>query len=548
MAAIASEPAGIDELVHEAAPRPLTHYLPHVAAATIAVVVAPLVIVWRLRAAGVIESALLGALCGMALSLAASCVGGAVWQARSSGSDLVFADLMIWGWLRRRRIERRVATSVEQLNVPRDASASDAIKLTERARLLEQLAGALEARDPYTHGHSRRVARHASIVAQRLGLSSADIARVRTAATLHDIGKINTPIAILHKPGRLTDEEFAVIKRHPGDGADMVAGLDDPELVEMVRHHHERLDGSGYPSGLVGDEIPIGARIIAVADTFDAVTSKRPYRSASSHRRAMAILNAEAGTQLDPGVVRAFSGYYLGLGPAALWALASNGAERALASVSGSIGGAAASAKVLTVAALTAGAAVATPAAPVPAQVVHHPRSVAAHALTAQAHPTPTRAPDTAARSSAQGVSRAGRHVAGAVGTRRHRRPAARHGRRRKGRRPVAGAPVAGAVAVTAPATTGSPTKQHGQGTGSRGGSGGGSATSVAPGTKGNGGGHGSSGTGGSGGSGGSHGGSTAGNGSSTGGGVTTPGVGNVSVPVSGVPKHSSLLGKTTGG
>ena len=543
MAAITSEPAGLDELMREAAPRPLTRYLPHVAAATIAVVVAPLVIVWRLRAAGVIESALLGALCGMALSLAASYIGGAIWQARSSGSDLVFADLMIWGWLRRWRIERRLATSIEQLNVPRDASASDTIKLTERARLLEQLAGALEARDPYTHGHSRRVARHASIVAQRLGLSSAEIARVRTAATLHDIGKINTPIAILHKPGRLSDEEFAVIKRHPGDGADMVAGLDDPELVEMVRHHHERLDGSGYPSGLVGDEIPIGARIIAVADTFDAVTSRRPYRSASSHRRAMAILNAEAGTQLDPGVVRAFSAYYLGLGPAALWALASNAAERALASVSGSIGGAAASAKVLTVAALTAGAAVATPAAPVPAQVGHHPRSVAAHALTAQPHPTPARAADTATRSSAHGVSRAGRHVTGRAGTRRHRQPAARHGRRKRGQRPAAAAPVSGAVAVTAPATTGSATKQHGQGNGS----GGGSATSVATGTKGNGSGRGSSGTGGGGGSG-AHGGLTAGNGSSTGAGVTTPGAGNVSVPVSGVPKHSSLLGKTTGG
>jgi len=182
--------------------------------------------------------------------------------------------------------------------------------LEQRTELLTQLAASLEAREPYTHGHSRRVAWHAEMIAKGMGLTDHEVAKVHTAAALHDVGKVNTPIAVLHKPAQLDDDEFELIKRHPVDGAEMVATLGDPELTAMVLHHHERLDGTGYPSALAGEEIPLGARIIAVADTFDAITSTRAYRAATAHQKAFAILAGEAGTQLDAGAVRALQVHY----------------------------------------------------------------------------------------------------------------------------------------------------------------------------------------------------------------------------------------------
>ena len=142
----------------------------------------------------------------------------------------------------------------------------------------------LESRDTYTRRHSLRVTRHCEGIAKELGLPEAEVARICTAAALHDVGKFFTPREVLNKPDRLTDEEFAVIKRHPGEGAKLVEGVVEPEIVAMIRHHHERLGGSGYPDGICGDDIPLGARIIAVADTFDAMTSTRAYRTA---RRAL---------------------------------------------------------------------------------------------------------------------------------------------------------------------------------------------------------------------------------------------------------------------
>ena len=192
----------------------------------------------------------------------------------------------------------------------RGAEGSADLTRGRRAQLLAELAAELEARDPYTHGHSRRVARHAVIIAIRLGLAEHRVATIRAAAALHDVGKINTPRAVLHKPGRLTDTELALIELHPVDGAEIVSTLGDPELTAMVRHHHERLDGTGYPDGLTGDEIPLGARIIAVADTFDAITSTRPYRPARTHEAAIEILEEESGNRLDPGGVSALEAYY----------------------------------------------------------------------------------------------------------------------------------------------------------------------------------------------------------------------------------------------
>jgi hypothetical protein len=129
---------------------------------------------------------------------------------------------------------------------------------------------------------------------------------------VHDVGKIKTPREVLTKPGRLDDSEFETVKHHPVDGAAMVRNLGDAEITAMVRHHHERLDGTGYPDRLAGEEIPLGARIIAVADTFDAMTSSRPYRAACRHKKALDVLAKEAGAQLDPAPVAAFMRYYSG--------------------------------------------------------------------------------------------------------------------------------------------------------------------------------------------------------------------------------------------
>lgn len=216
----------------------------------------------------------------------------------------------------RRSAERRLAAALQLL---RGAGGPGDLSRGRRAELLAELAAELESRDPWTHGHSRRVAHHAAMVAARMGLSERQVRTVRAAAQLHDVGKINTPRAVLHKPGRLTDVELELIALHPVDGAEIVSTLGDPDLTAMVRHHHERLDRSGYPDKLGAGEIPLGARIIAVADTFDAITSTRPYRAARSHRQALDILEAEAGVRLDPVGVSAFCAYYTERSPRPLW-------------------------------------------------------------------------------------------------------------------------------------------------------------------------------------------------------------------------------------
>src|SRR5581483_2079527 len=169
------------------------------------------------------------------------------------------------------------------------------------------LANALEAKDPCTRGHSERVGASSRELACALGLGSEAAETIAQAGLLHDIGKIGVPEPVLRKDGPLTPEEWALMRRHPLIGAQIIAPFDflaDGALV--VRHHHERWDGSGYPDGLAGEAIPLGARIVAVADVYDALTSERPYRSALPADRAVAYLRAEAGRTLDRTVVTAF--------------------------------------------------------------------------------------------------------------------------------------------------------------------------------------------------------------------------------------------------
>lgn len=173
--------------------------------------------------------------------------------------------------------------------------------------VIHTLVGVIEARDKYTCGHSDRVALIGRRLAHALGLSRKDCHEVFLSGLLHDIGKIGVSDKVLLKPGRLTDEEFSQIKIHPERGARLLRGLRPLErLIPGVLHHHEAMDGTGYPHGLKGEAIPMMARILAVADAFDAMTSDRPYRSGMPVEKAEAILREGAGTQWDPRVVDAF--------------------------------------------------------------------------------------------------------------------------------------------------------------------------------------------------------------------------------------------------
>jgi putative nucleotidyltransferase with HDIG domain len=280
-------------------------YLPQVALATFAVAGLPAVIASAAQA-GFGLPPLGSIVLAMGLSLVFARAGSALWMRRPGSRDIVFGDLMVWGWLRRMRAERRLAEAEELLG------RGDELPVKERRELLKTLAAGLEARDSYTHGHSQRVARYSEAIAKGMGLPSELVAKVRTAAAVHDVGKIRTPRHILTKPGRLDDSEQRVMQEHVRDGAEMVSGLGDPEITAMVMEHHERLDGSGYPRGLPSEQIALGARIIAVADTFDAMTSARPYREAAPHKRALDVLQAESPVRLDPRVVGAFRHYYSG--------------------------------------------------------------------------------------------------------------------------------------------------------------------------------------------------------------------------------------------
>ena len=170
----------------------------------------------------------------------------------------------------------------------------------------------LEAKDPYTRGHSRRVAEYAVATGRQLGLPPNLLEQLRLGGELHDIGKIGTRDAVLHKPGPLDADEFAEIRRHTVEGEAMLSVLraDHPEVLHIVRWHHERLDGSGFPDGLVAHQIPIAARIVSVVDAFDAMTTTRAYRDHQVADKAIGELERCAGKQFDPAVVTAFLSAY----------------------------------------------------------------------------------------------------------------------------------------------------------------------------------------------------------------------------------------------
>ncbi len=173
--------------------------------------------------------------------------------------------------------------------------------------VIRAMSHAVDARDPYTRGHSERVGRYGRQLAEAIGMASHDCDRIYLSGLLHDVGKIGIPDDVLGKPGRLTEEEFAIVRRHPEIGARIIQTL--PQLSDLmpgVLHHHESFDGTGYPYGLKGDAIPLMGRILAVADAYDAMTSDRPYRRGMPRDKAVEILESRAGIQWDSELVRVF--------------------------------------------------------------------------------------------------------------------------------------------------------------------------------------------------------------------------------------------------
>jgi putative two-component system response regulator len=176
---------------------------------------------------------------------------------------------------------------------------------------IESIVLALQAKDEYTEGHSRRVSAHAIAIAREQSLSAKEVENIGLAALLHDIGKVGTKESILNKPGKLTDEEGDHIRSHPLVAASILEPITPlGDIIAYIKHVHEAYDGSGYPEGLAGERIPLGARIITVADVFDAMTSPRPYRPAMEASVVLDHLRREAGRQFDPKVVDAFLRVY----------------------------------------------------------------------------------------------------------------------------------------------------------------------------------------------------------------------------------------------
>jgi putative nucleotidyltransferase with HDIG domain len=176
---------------------------------------------------------------------------------------------------------------------------------------IEMIAAAVDAKDPYTKGHSGRVALYSLVLVRELGLPEEEVEKIRISATLHDVGKIGIEDRILKKPGVLTNDEFEIMKRHTIMGFEIVRQVKQlEEMLPGIRWHHEALNGQGYPDGITGDELPLMARIIAVADTFDAITTDRPYQAGRDFPTALEILRKHAGSKYDPVVVDAMNAAY----------------------------------------------------------------------------------------------------------------------------------------------------------------------------------------------------------------------------------------------
>ena len=176
-----------------------------------------------------------------------------------------------------------------------------------RHDIVTSLVAVIHALDPYTRDHSLNVANYALVFAETLGLPPAQVQLMHYAGLFHDLGKIGISPDILRKQGALTKAEYALIKEHPTKGARIIEPLSEfASLVPIILHHHERMDGKGYPAGLAGDQIPLGARLIAIVDAYDALTTNRSYRTAQGKKRALEVLRKATPDQFDPDLMKVF--------------------------------------------------------------------------------------------------------------------------------------------------------------------------------------------------------------------------------------------------
>jgi putative two-component system response regulator len=222
--------------------------------------------------------------------------------------DVLEIELRVRNLLQARRYELSLASRADELEAAVRSRTEELV--AARLEALERLALAAEYRDDHTGDHTRRVARMARTLGEALGYPESEISLLELAAPLHDVGKIAVPDAVLLKPGRLTGAELEIVRAHVTVGARILGGSQSPlfRLAELIAlRHHERWDGGGYPDGLGGDEIPLPARIVAVADVFDALVCERPYKRAWRAESAVEEIRAGAGTQFCPATVEAFA-------------------------------------------------------------------------------------------------------------------------------------------------------------------------------------------------------------------------------------------------
>ncbi len=240
---------------------------------------------------------------------------------RSGGLKYLFATSLQWNgetrgvlyiWRRRNRLLNQRERYFLSALANQAALASERFRLEEDlhasyVRTIKIFADMIDTKDSYTYGHSARVMKYALMITDQMGIKGRDRQIVGDGSYLHDIGKINVDLDILQKPGKLNPEEWQRMMIHPEVGAEIVIRVQIlTELAPIIKHHHEMFSGGGYPDGLVGDQIPLGSRILSVADAFEAMVSDRPYRKGMGQSSAIAEIKRHTGTQFDPGVVEAF--------------------------------------------------------------------------------------------------------------------------------------------------------------------------------------------------------------------------------------------------
>jgi len=301
--------AKVEQKVTAAAQAPVRQSLVTSTIATASVAVAPTFVAFATFVFGnPSPRPLLAVLLSIILTAGAIVAGSAVWSTQPESAGFSFGDLMLWSWVRREAAERALMENTAVLGFDRFGRflGNSTASQEDQMRAVREIAAALDAKSSYTLGHSRRVEKHVRKVAEVMGLSAEEVADLATAAALHDIGNIQIPDAVLRKAGELTIEERDAIEAHVLLGARMVLKAGNENVVDGIRHHHERWDGAGYPDGLSGSDIPLFARLIGIAEAYDAMTSTRPYRQGFGRDHAIEVLRAEAGLQFDGELVEIF--------------------------------------------------------------------------------------------------------------------------------------------------------------------------------------------------------------------------------------------------